>query len=176
MLKDEMRRALCDQINAEVYSSYLYVSMAAFFESRNLKGFASWMRIQAQEEILHAMKQFDFVCERGGRVELRPIEGPQAEWDSPLAAFQQAYDHECGVSARINKLVDLAIKLSDHATNNLLQWFVAEQVEEEANADSIVQELKIVGNDGHGLLMLDRELGARPAAITIVAPAGTGAA
>jgi ferritin len=176
MLKDEMHRALCDQINAETYSSYLYVSMAAYFEARSLKGFAHWMRIQAQEEILHAMKLFDFVCERGGRVDLGAIAGPSTEWASPLAVFEQALAHERTISERIDKLADLAISLSDHATGNMLQWFVAEQVEEEANADEIVQQLRILAGDGHGLLMLDRELGARPAAITVVAPAGPTAA
>jgi ferritin len=162
-----MQDALNEHLNAELYSSYLYLSMSASFESMNLAGFASWMRIQAQEELMHAMKFFDYIIERGGHAILSAVDGPQTEWDSTLAAFSQAYEHETVISDKINKLVDLAIKQSDHATNNFLQWFVAEQVEEEATADAIVQQLKLVGSDGPGLLMLDRELANR----TFVAPA-----
>jgi ferritin len=161
MLSKKMQDALNEHLNAELYSGYLYLSMSASFDSMNLAGFASWMRIQAQEELMHAMKFFDYILERGGRAIMAPVDGPQTEWDSPLAAFSQAYEHETVVSDRINKLVDLAIKQSDHATNNFLQWFVAEQVEEEASADEIVQQLKLVGGDGAGLLMLDRELASR---------------
>lgn len=161
MLNDKMAKALNDQINAEAYSSYLYLSMAAYFESINLKGFANWMMVQAQEEDLHAMKFFDFVNERSGRVRLQAIKAPPHDWESPLAAFEAVYTHECHVTGLINKLVDLSLKLSDHATNNFLQWFVAEQVEEEASADAIVQQLKLIGTDGHGLFMIDRELANR---------------
>ena len=158
MLKPKMEEALNEQINAELYSSYLYLSMAAYFERQNLKGFANWMMVQTQEEDSHGMKFYDFVHERGGKVSLKGIEAPQTDWESPLDVFEAVYKHECHVTDLINKLVDLSTELSDHATNNFLQWFVAEQVEEEASADEIVQQLKLIGNDGHGLFMIDREL------------------
>jgi ferritin len=161
MLKEKMQDALNDQLNAELFSGYLYLSMSAYFESINLVGFASWMRIQAQEELSHGMKFFDYIQERGGRALLAPVEGPKADWDSPLDAFEEAYQHETVITDRINKLVDLSIELSDHATNNFLQWFVAEQVEEEASADEVVQRLKLIGKDGAGLFMLDREMATR---------------
>ncbi len=161
MLNKEMERALNDQINAELYSAYLYLAMAAYSESINLNGFANWMRIQAQEELTHAMKFYDFVYERGGRVVLSVVDAPPETWDSPLAAFEGAYEHECKVSAMINDLVDLSIKKKDHATNNFLQWFVSEQVEEEASTDAVVQKLKLIGDQGNGIFMLDRELGQR---------------
>jgi len=154
---DELNR----QVNAELYSSYLYLSMAAYFESINLKGFANWMKIQAQEEVTHAMKFFDYINERGGRVTLDTIKKPPAEWKSPLDVFETTYKHEVNVTKMINSLVDLAIREKDHATYNMLQWFVAEQVEEEASADAIRQQLKFIGKDGRGLLMLDRELSRR---------------
>jgi len=158
MLKPKMEEALNEQINAELYSSYLYLSMAAYFERKNLKGFSNWMMVQTQEEDFHAMKFYDFVNERGGQVKLKGIEGPPTDWENPLEVFEAVYKHECHVTELINKLVDLSIELSDHATNTFLQWFVSEQVEEEASADEIVQQLKLIGNDGHGLFMIDREL------------------
>ncbi|KAA0004774.1 MAG: ferritin [Thermoplasmata archaeon] len=161
MLSKKMLDELNKQVNAELYSSYLYLSMAAYFESINLKGFANWMKIQAQEEVTHAMKFFDYINERGGRVTLDTIKKPPAEWKSPLDVFENTYKHEVNVTKMINSLVDLAIKEKDHATYNMLQWFVAEQVEEEASADAIRQQLKFIGKDGRGLLMLDRELSRR---------------
>jgi len=161
MLSKKMEKALNDQINAELYSAYLYLSMASYFESANLKGFANWMRVQNQEETLHAMKFFDYVLEKGGKVALQPIEGPQTTWKSPQAAFEAVYAHEQKVTALINKLVDLAIKEKDHATNITLQWFVTEQVEEEASADEVVQKLKLMANAPGGMFMLDRELAQR---------------
>lgn len=161
MLKEKMNEALNEQMNAEMFSSYLYLSMAAFFESKNLSGFANWMMVQVQEEDAHAMKFFDFVNERGGRVKLTAIEAPQLEWESPLDAFEAAYKHECMISERIHKLVDLAREHSDHPTETFLQWFVTEQVEEESSTDDIVQQLKLIGNEGQGLFMMDRELGQR---------------
>jgi len=172
MLKKEIEGAFNDQINAETYSAYLYLAMAAYFDSLNLPGFSNWMKVQAQEELVHAMKFFGFVAERGGRVQLKPIEGPPASWESPLAAFEAAYKHELHITDRINKLVDLALKTSDHAANNLLQWFVAEQVEEEASADAVVQQLRLVKGEGQGLFMIDRELGQR----VFVMPTATGQA
>jgi ferritin len=156
-----MQDALNEQIKWELYSSYLYLSMSAYFLSRNLPGFAHWMRVQAQEELVHAIKFYDFINERGGRVLLQPVDGPPTEWDSPLAVFQEAYAHEQKVTARIGDLVDLAVSERDHATNIFLQWFVTEQVEEEASADAVVQQLKLVGDAPNGLFLLDRELGQR---------------
>ncbi|MCD6108212.1 MAG: ferritin [Thermoplasmata archaeon] len=161
MLSKKMLDELNRQVNAEFYSSYLYLSMAAYFESINLKGFANWMKIQAQEEVTHAMKFFDYINERGGRVILDTIEKPPAEWKSPLDVFETTYKHEVNVTKMINKLVTLALEENDHATYNMLQWFVAEQVEEEASADAIRQQLKFIGKDGRGLLMLDRKLSRR---------------
>ncbi len=160
MISKELQDAMNAQMNAELYSSYLYLSMSGYFESINLPGFANWMRCQAQEELVHVMKFFTFIKDRGGRVHMSAIEGPPNEWDSPLAAFQAAYLHEQYVSSRINDLVDLAIQQKDHASNNFLQWFVAEQVEEEASADAVIQQVKLAGNGG-GLFMVDRELGTR---------------
>jgi ferritin len=161
MLSEKMSKALNKQINAEMYSAYLYLSMAAYFESVSLSGFAKWMEMQTMEEMSHAKKMYDFVNERGGRVILETIEQPKTEWSSPLEAFEDAYKHEQYVTSLINSLVDLALEEKDHATNNFLQWFVAEQVEEEASADAIVQKLKLVGGKGNAIFMMDRELGQR---------------
>ena len=169
MIDEKMQEALNKQLNAELYSSYLYLSMSAYFQSVNLSGFANWMRVQAQEELAHALKFYDYVNERGGRVVLPAVDEPPSEWDSPLAVFEHVYEHEQKVTGLINKLVDLAVKARDHATNNFLQWFVSEQVEEEASADEVVQKLKLVGDDPSGLFMIDRELGQR----VFVAPAAT---
>ena len=165
MLSSKVQSALNGQINAEFYAAYLYLSMSAHFETQSLSGFASWMRLQAQEEVGHAMRIYDFVNERDGTVQLKQIKAPPGEWGGPLAAFQAAYKHEQWVTGQINKLVDLSLKEHDHATNTFLQWFVTEQIEEEANASEIVSNLKLVGDDGQGLFIMDRELGQRqPAA------------
>ena len=161
MIKKKVQDALNKQVNAELYSAYMYLSMEAYFQSINLSGFANWMRCQTQEEVFHAMKIYDFINERGGKVTLKPIEGPPTEWKSPLDVFNATYKHEQLVTDLINKLVDLSIKESDHATNTFLQWFVTEQVEEEAAADEIIQKLKLIGKDGSGLFMIDQELAQR---------------
>ena len=161
MISKKMEDALNDQINAELYSAYLYLAMAAYFDSENLPGFASWMRVQTQEETAHAMKIFDFVSERGGRVVLKAIDEPGKEWKSTLAAFKAAYEHEQYITGRINDLMNLAIKEKDHATNAFLQWFVNEQVEEETSVDSVVQQLKMAEKAPGALFMMDRELGQR---------------
>jgi len=161
MLSENMEKALNKQINAELYSSYLYLSMAAYFHSTGLDGFANWMRAQAKEEDVHAMKIFDYVNERGAHVVLAEIEGPKTKWNSAVEVFEETLSHEQKVTALINGLVDLAKKESDHATDNFLQWFVAEQVEEEASAGEVLNKVKMVGEKGHGLYMLDKELGAR---------------
>ncbi len=161
MLKKSMEKALNQQINAELSSAYLYLSMSAHFQAMNLKGFANWMRVQAMEEFTHADRLSAYVLDRGGRVQLMAIDSPPLTWESALAVFQDTYRHEQKVTSLINDLVDLAIKEKDHATNNFLQWFVNEQVEEEANAEALVQQLKLTGDAGPGLLMLDRELAQR---------------
>lgn len=161
MISEKMQEALNGQLNAELYSSYLYLSMAAYFQHINLGGFAAWMRVQAQEELVHVMKYYDFINERGGRVVLRPVEGPPAEWESPLAAFEAAYEHEQKVSGLINDLVERALEERDHASNIFLQWFVTEQVEEEDTANGVVQKIKLMGDARGGLFMLDQELGQR---------------
>jgi len=161
MLNKEMERALNAQVNAEMYSAYLYLSMSAYFQSKSLGGFASWMRVQAQEEMVHAMKLYDFINERGGRVILELIEAPPTEWDSPLATSEAVYEHEQKVTGLINELVELALEKHDHATNIFLQWFVSEQVEEEDSANDVVEKIKLMGDARGGLFMLDRELGQR---------------
>jgi len=161
MISKKMEAALNDQINAELYSAYLYLSMVAYFESVNLPGFATWMRVQTQEEVMHAMKMYDYINERGGRVILKAIDEPQAKWKSPLAAFEAAYKHEQLVTGRINDLLDLAIKEKDHAANTFLQWFVNEQVEEETSADAVVQQLKMAEGAPGAMFMIDREMGQR---------------
>jgi ferritin len=161
MINNKMVDALNEQVNAELYSAYLYLSMESYFKAQNLNGFANWMKVQTQEEVSHAMKIYDFVDERGGRVLLKAIEGPPTEWDSASAVFKAVYEHEQKVTGLINNLVDLAIQEKDHATNSFLQWFVNEQVEEEASADEILQQLKMMDNAPGGMFMLDRELGQR---------------
>lgn len=160
-MNDKIREAFNKQINEELFSSYLYLAMSAYFESINLPGFAQWMRCQSQEELVHAMKFYNFINERGGTVVLTAIDGPPASWESPQNVFEEAYKHEQKITGMINDLVDLAIREKDHASNNFLQWFVAEQVEEEDSADKVVQSLKLAGNQGGGLFMIDRELGTR---------------
>jgi len=161
MIGKKMEKALNDQINAELYSAYIYLAMAAYFEDENLAGCASWMRTQVQEETAHAMKFYDFVVERGGRVVLKAIEQPPKDWKSPLAAFEAAYEHEQYITGRINDLVDLAITEKDHATNSFLQWFVDEQVEEETSVDTVVQKFKMAEKAPGAMFMIDRELGQR---------------
>jgi ferritin len=161
MINEKIQEAINEQIKWELYSAYLYLSMSGQFASDNLPGFANWMRVQAQEEVAHAMKFYDFINERGGRIELRAVDGPPKTWDSPLAMFQEAYSHEQIVTGRINDLMDLAREIRDHASEIFLQWFVSEQVEEEASADEVVQELKRVQDNSGALFMLDRELGQR---------------
>jgi len=161
MLSEKMGKAFNDQVNAELYSSYLYLSMEAYFQSLSLKGFANWMRCQAQEELFHAIKIYDHINERGGRVTLTTIESPQVEWKSPLDVFEATLAHEKKVTGLINNLVDLAMSEHDHASNSFLQWYVNEQVEEEASADDVIQKLKLMGDVPNGLFMIDRDLATR---------------
>lgn len=161
MLNKKMQDQLNKQINAELYSSYMYLAMSAWFESQNWPGMAKWMAIQAEEENEHAMKFFKYIVERGGTVKLAAIDEPPAQWASTLGVFENAYEHECKVSAMIDSLVETARGLKDNATENMLQWFVKEQVEEEASADQIVQALKKIGESTNGQFMLDHQLGKR---------------
>ncbi|MFP4380018.1 MAG: ferritin [Candidatus Sumerlaeia bacterium] len=161
MLNETMEKALNEQIQAETYSAYLYKSMEAYYLDQDLPGFANWMHQQTFEEMLHADIFFRFIDERGGRIKLLPIDEPGHDWDSPLAAFEASLEHEKYISGRINDLMNLAIKEGDHASNAMLQWFVKEQVEEEASVKTIVQKLKLVKSEGAGLFMIDQELAAR---------------
>jgi ferritin len=161
MLSPKMEKALNSQLVAELFSAYLYLSMAAYFAAEDLPGFTNWMRVQVQEELVHAAKFFDFVNDRDGRVTVEPIEGPPTAWDSPRAAFEHVLAHEQKVTGLINELVTLAAGEKDHATHNFLQWFVAEQVEEESSANAVLQKIKLAGDTGGGMLMVDNELATR---------------
>ena len=161
MISGKIQEALNNQINEELFSSYLYLAMSSHFQETDLPGFSTWMRVQAQEELMHAMKIFDFIIERGGRVNLQSVKEPTHVWDSPLAAFEAAYEHERHITSCIDELVDLARENRDHATEIFLQWFVTEQVEEEASVSHIIAKLKRVKEDGRGLMMIDQELAKR---------------
>ncbi len=156
-----MEKALNDQVNAEFYSGYLYLSMAAYLEEIDYPGFAQWMNVQAKEEQDHGMKLYNYIITRGGKVTLEAIEAPQTEWDGVEAIFQHVLEHEQLVTSLINNLVDLAIEEKDHATNQFLQWYVAEQVEEEENAMENLGKIKRGNNSSDILFMLDAEFGAR---------------
>jgi ferritin len=161
MINKKMLDAFNGQINAELYSAYLYLSMAAHFKSANLPGFANWMTVQTQEEVMHAMKFYNYVLSRGGKVKLTAIDGPPVNWKSPLEVFEHVYEHEQKVTGLINGLMNLAIAEKDHAANTFLQWFVNEQVEEEANADALVRQLKMAKDAPGAIFMIDRELAKR---------------
>lgn len=161
MLSKSLQDAVNEQIRNEIQSAYLYLAMSAYCQSQNLPGMAKWLRVQWQEELTHGLKLYDFVHDRGGRVTLYEIEKPQADFKSPLDVFEQVYSHEQKVTALINRLYDLAAKENDHATQVELQWFITEQVEEEKNAVEIINQLKMLGEAGPALLMLDRALGTR---------------
>jgi ferritin len=161
MISAKMSKAINEQINKELYSAYLYLAMSAQAAAMGLKGFASWFKIQAGEETGHAMKFFGYVLEQGARVKLAAIEQPPAEFKSAKTMFDETLKHEQFVTRSIHGLVDLAIAEKDHATNSLLKWFVDEQVEEEANAQEIMDLLKLAGDAGNALLFLDSKLGAR---------------
>jgi ferritin len=153
--------AMNEQIKNEFYSAYQYLSMAAYCESENLPGFAQWMRTQAQEETEHAMKFYNFILDRNGRVVLQGIESPLVEFGSPLEVFEQALEHEQKVTAMIDELYALSVTENDYASQTFLQWFVTEQVEEEKNAGDVVDTLKMIGDKSEALFLLDRELGQR---------------
>ncbi len=162
-IEKNIQDALNKQINREFFSSHLYLSMAAYFETLNMSGFANWLKIQSEEERGHAMKFFEHIVTRGGQVELYEIDKPEAKWASPLAVFKAVLDHEKIITRHVNDLVDLSLQAKDHATHNFLQFFVDEQVEEEASAEDVLYKLELVKESTGGMYMLDRELGKRTA-------------
>ncbi|SHE89867.1 ferritin [Marinitoga hydrogenitolerans DSM 16785] len=161
MISAVMEDALNKQINEELFSAYLYLSMSAYFERKGLKGFANWMNVQYQEETFHAMKMYNYLLGRGGKVKLLAIKEPKNEWNSPLEVFKETLEHEKHITKCINDLVDLAEKEHDRATFNFLQWYIDEQVEEEANDEEIIAKLELIKDNPNALFMLDRELAAR---------------
>jgi ferritin len=161
MLDKRMQDAINEQINWEFYSGYLYLSMAAQFSALGMPGGQNWMTVQYQEEMAHARKMVDYVTTRGGRVLLEAIDKPQTEWLGGRVMFRDALAHEEKVTARIFELASLALELKDHATYNFLQWFIAEQVEEEESASDMLQKFTMAGGEPAGLYQLDKELAAR---------------
>jgi ferritin len=163
MIKDNVRDAINTQMNREFYSSFLYLSMAGYFESMNLKGFSAWMQVQAKEEHAHGMKFFDYLVDQGARISMAAIEAPAGEWATPLGAFEHVLGHEQKVTGLIHDLMELAMSEMDHATATMLQWFVTEQVEEEAHASEIVFKMKLASAEKGAVLLylLDHELGKR---------------
>ncbi|MGY4707191.1 ferritin [Candidatus Bipolaricaulota sp. J31] len=161
MIGKKVEEVLNDQIREELFSAYLYLSMAAYFHAEALDGMARWMRLQAKEELEHAMRIFDHLVERGGRVRLQALPEPALQWDSPLSAFVAAYEHERYITGRIDELVAIAREEKDNAAEVMLQWFVAEQVEEEDQTRKVVELLERVGESGRGILMVDQRLGSR---------------
>lgn len=163
MLKPALQDALNAQVKNEFYSANVYLAMVAWFEDQGLPGFAAWMRAQYAEELAHGMKIFDFILDRDGKVEIGAIEAPPLEYDSPIAAFEAAHEQEKSVSKMIDDLYELATQEGDHATKVMLQWFITEQVEEEASTKQAVDKLRLAGNDSGALFMLDQQFGSRPA-------------
>jgi ferritin len=161
MITQRLQEELNEQIKYELYSAYMYMAMSAYCSDRNLSGFAHWMRMQAEEEVDHAMRFYNFLLERGGRVELQAIDRPPVEYGSPLQVMEKSLEHERFVTSRINQLYDVAVEEADHPAAVMLQWFITEQVEEEATIDEIVQRMKMFGEEGPALLMVDSQLGAR---------------
>lgn len=161
MISKTMQDAINEQINKELYSSYLYLSMAAYFEDKNLPGFAHWMHVQADEEREHAMKLYAFLVDRGGRVLLQAIAAPETDWKTSLDVFKEVQAHEIKVTASIHDLYELALKEKDYPAQVMLHWFIDEQVEEEKNAAEIVQHLELIDAHGTAVLMLDKQLGKR---------------
>ena len=161
MLKETVLTALNKQINAEMHSAYLYLSMSAYFEDKGLAGFANWMKVQYKEELSHALKFFDFVNARNGRVVLEPIAGVPTKFENTIEVFERTLEHEQKVTEMIDQLMDTAVKASDHATQSFLQWFVDEQVEEESNVNELLDNLRLIDGQGNGVFMLNRELQTR---------------
>lgn len=176
MIGKKMQDGLNKQLNAELYAAYLYFAIGAWFEGQNLEGFAAWMKSQAFEEMSHAMRFYNHILERGGKVELYAIAKPEGKWSTPVEAFQAAYEHELKVTGMINDLVDLANAEKDNAALiGLLHWFIEEQIEEEDQTLKAVEKLKMVEGSKQGLFMLDKEMGARPliASAQVINPEST---
>lgn len=161
MIKKEVLEAINEQINAESYSSYMYLSMAAYFESMGLPGFANWMKVQYQEEAAHALKFFNYLSDRNGKVVLKAVEQVPVDFDGIVDVFEKTLIHENHVTDLINNLMNIAVTASDHASQSFLKWFVDEQVEEESNVEKILATLKLINGQGNGIFMMDRELGQR---------------
>ncbi len=161
MLKKKIEVALNNQLNNEFYSAYLYISMAGYFEHMSLAGFSNWMKVQYQEENSHTMKFFRYINERGGKVVLKGAKAPPSSWKSPLDAFEKILEHEEEVTENINELLDISMKEKDHATTNFLQWYIEEQVEEEANVSNIIAQLKMIEGSNESLYLLDKDLAQR---------------
>jgi len=168
MISETMQKTLCRQLNDEFYSAYLYLAMSAYCAHIDFNGAANWLKQQYEEEQMHATKIYNYLIEQGVHVVLEEISNPPSEFGTILEVFQSSLQHEQSMTSKLNNLSDLALKEKDHATYNLLQWFVNEQVEEEASVGEIISKLKLVKEDGYGLLMIDNELGSRPAPTTIV--------
>lgn len=160
-MNKKIEAAINEQINAEIFSAYLYLSMAAYFDGKGLAGFANWMKKQYEEEMFHAMKFYDYVYERGGSVVMKAIAAPETKFKSPLQVFESALAHEKVVTGLINGLYELSLKEKDYASQSFLKWYIDEQVEEEGNASEIIDKIKLAGKDGPGIFMLDKELGTR---------------
>ena len=161
MASQKILNALNQQLNKEMFSSYLYLSMAAYFDTKNLSGMSAWMKLQSEEEYEHAMKFYEFILRIGGEVKLTSIDSPQTDWESPLKIFEDSLAHEKFISKSIHEIMDLSIEEGDHPTKSFLQWFVDEQVEEEDSVQQIVENFRLIGDSKGGLFMLDRELGSR---------------
>ncbi len=161
MISQTMQDAINEQINKELYSEYLYLSMAAYLDAMGLSGMANFMKVQGNEERFHAMKFYNFINDRGGRVVLKAIDQPDVEFDNVLDVFEKSLKHEEFVSKSINDLMDLAIQENDHASKSLLNWFVDEQVEEEDTFNNLIDQMRLINGQGHGMLMLDKEMGQR---------------
>lgn len=166
MISEKLQEAFNDQINKELYSEYLYLAMKVYFQEQNLQGFVNWFDVQLQEEHAHAMGMFNYLNERGGKIELRAIDKPVVEGNTPLEIFEHVLRHEEYVTSRINHLMDVAEEVKDRAAMHLLDWYLKEQVEEESNVGGVLATLRLIGEDKHALLMLDKDLAAR----TFVAP------
>ncbi len=161
MIAKSVEEALNKQVNSEFYSAYLYLAMSSYFENENLKGFAHWMRVQSKEEQAHAMKIFDYIIQRGGKVSLAAIDAPKAKWSSAGKIFEDAYAHEQKVTGMINALVELSAREKDYATFEMLNWFVREQVEEEKQVSEVLAQIKMVGDSPGHLIYIDRHVGKR---------------
>lgn len=175
MISDKLAELLNDQINFEYYSAYIYFSMSLHFKHEGLNGFANWMTVQTQEEICHGTAMINHLIQRGGKAVMKQIPQPPLSWKSPLAAFEHAYEHECIVTKRINNIAQMAESEKDFALLNFIQWYISEQVEEEANCMETIANLKLIGEAKGGLFMMDKELAARKFAIPQIPGGGLGA-